>query len=922
MNPIDIKGKTEIIRSGTLWVGFILILSLSVWYSFSDSSYIGSYDKETQYVSSSYAKKVNLMLDTALQDFNPDGLTLNEKYHKLKFNISYKYDPSIRSQIIDWSRVRLIGFIPQNQRDSIFYFNSYFEKDLIRQKENLNEVLFNIKPSREGIHIDDIEISGLLHNSKLDEYFWEGNLTCHDHNLFDSALVVQYKGKEFYIPELDQFPEGSGVSGSDNQIELTEDYNEVEGIKPFFENYKNFNTSNALFITEGDNPLLILHYANDSVKIVADIHDSYDATLRIINSISGNIYFKYSELKDYKYWTLPLNESINVILNNRYELIISNQRKKNIISKMIMRSRGHSRMLFNNHKDSYISFMADQIAAYQDKLKYSFPTKNEKQYAQSRDFKLSINKTLNELILKYLEDTQSRKFPNKNIKIGITLMDPKTGELLSIADYDYERDSLAMSTNVNFTNHWIGSTFKPILATSCISVYPTLQKFKLRFGPSPTSGLNKFDELKKSRPTRSDNIKLLGYEMPRFDKSDYAYNEQVAGSFDNMFNNSLNIYPNALLLLALSDKNSENQEPWRSTIQRNIISGNFGAVQNLYSSGQTHSSVLRIDDNTLQLAKGKNLHHSIFGLSTVNLFGLSTRELSKLTDLKYSEVNEGFRYASIDTPFMSHIYMMSPDRNTMHFDHMTKWKFRPYRGHIVSWVLGAGSNEWSNIKLAEAYSRIISRNRVIADFAKRDITRSDSTDLISFWLDFVQSKAEYRERIGENDLSYPHIDQAWDRLVRNLERSESADDAIALFNRNSNIQEFFNNDSLFAERLQNDKFTLLGKTGSPNTKIDTIIETTRTGGRLKKYRYRHQGLYAFSLMLNRDFERLQDLDNYADLDSIKTGIVGVIYIAEDEFKDKYNPNPPSTVSSKHAVNIFSNADFIKSIILLNNELFI
>ena len=265
---------------------------------------------------------------------------------------------------------------------------------------------------------------------------------------------------------------------------------------------------------------------------------------------------------------------------------------------------------------------------------------------------------------------------------------------------------------------------------------------------------------------------------------------------------------------------------------------------------------------------------------------------------------------------------------------MIQHTLRSYRGNIVSWVLGAGNNEWSNIKLLEAYARIISRKDVLSTFSKVQ-SQDTINNLFIEWENYLSIKDETEGTSYYSHINVNAIDEAWDRVVDNLSRSNTANRAISTVN---NLNLAFAQENLFSSdtaqtrtnalrRFEQESFRLLSKTGTPNLKIDPIYNGNENGT-IEKYRYRQQGLFAFSLMLQNDFNNLQALDDYSDLRDINTGLVGIIYVRGDIFRSKrdknYDPSLQETtkISSSDAVTIFSDSEFLKALVLLNNELFV
>ena len=157
------------------------------------------------------------------------------------------------------------------------------------------------------------------------------------------------------------------------------------------------------------------------------------------------------------------------------------------------------------------------------------------------------------------------------ITAGLLLMNPMTGEILCNADYVPQSSiSVPRKLNVNHVNHWIGSTFKPILAASCLATYPALTNFQLRFGTQNTSSWGRFVRLREANNTRDSMVRLLGYQMYSFSGTAWGtLTNHTHHTLSDLMQYSLNVYPVALLLAALSHaENVGEAEQLRTTIHQ------------------------------------------------------------------------------------------------------------------------------------------------------------------------------------------------------------------------------------------------------------------------------------------------------------------------------------------------------------------
>lgn len=921
---LNIRGKTKVlVRSGYIFIVLLAIAfigSLSFLHSLKDENYSDLFEENTQYYGKYYAENVNNMFAQALKNYTSDSSHLDSIYPMFNFHYRLMYDEISNDSVIDWNTLRLVGYIPANNSDSTFYYNSHLYNDLELQRGNLGAQLFVVEPfeNKDLFGIKSITIQPNLHSSKIDNYFWEGEIWTNTHNLFDSALVLRYGSTEFYLRNLNEFPAQEGAPIVVN-INVIDSFYSKQTYYSFEEKYNIYNQNQGFSIADSSgNSLLIINFAKDSVKIRA----VYQGDVRVFNST------KIDSLIPGKEYLYSARNEIHVVIENEHEWILSYKQSSNVISKMTRTNQSKERSSFGLEQDSFLLSMAYEISAYEDKLKYVHTGESNKHAAQKRNDTISVNKDLNEILNNYLkerveylelEDTNHLK----NVKIGITLMNTNTGEILALADHDFERVG-KNTTNVNYTNHWIGSTFKPILATACISNYPRLIDYVLHFDRNGTSSKKSFEKYNSEKPiSEQESISLLGYPMSTL-SSTAVYVPQESHSFKDLFNYSLNVYPNALLLLTLSHRNMDGGFEFGDRIAKQIIEGEFNNIKTLRSDEDDiscstcvkgHSNVLEVDvkTNQLMIDQGSTFNKTLFAQSLNSLFDLDIADGSTYIDISPFQ---RMRYLTIDSMFKSHFYSVSPEGNISSLSHLNNSNSKNYRGEIVSWVLGAGNNYWNNVKLTEAYCRIVSRKKIDASLVKLPINK-DNTDIITHWLNDVQSlvNPSYNYRLNQSDLSYVTIDRSWDSLVTYMGESKTAGKAFSLLSTVSNDTDFV---EILGKELN---LKLLCKTGTPNKRIDKVYKFSEDGNKINQFVKHTQGLFAFTVMQETEFEKLIGLSNYSQ-DSLKLGITGVVYISHDSEADSEdNAKSAPEVNSGYAVDIFADEEFLKTLILLNSKYF-
>lgn len=218
--------------------------------------------------------------------------------------------------------------------------------------------------------------------------------------------------------------------------------------------------------------------------------------------------------------------------------------------------------------------------------------------------------------------------------------------------------------------------------------------------------------------------------------------------------------------------------------------------------------------------------------------------------------------------------ILSPETVNLRGDLIGSRGKESFRNEMIPWILGSGNNWWSNMKMAESYCRFISNREVFANF------------------NFLGNKMK---EIAEN---------------RNAKHSKGL-----FINEMSSKKElgYSTWGNVIGKTLINSKDTLviIAKTGTPNRL--TVSEKRSTKSFLAD-RFTHHGIFAFTVMSKKQFEKLMRF--YRDGQPLPNTLGITCYLS---IQATHNENLAVT-KSENAVNFISES-VLKDLVSQNKHLF-
>ena len=814
--------------------------------------------------------RINSALERALneREFRADLLTdaVYMQGSRLHF-----YVPQTTEHIVDVREIRLIGFTPDSLdiEEVRFFHNSAFKHYLRLQNENINKRYFEIEweGDRYPPRIKNITVNNTLGNVPLLNNNWRGQILLEDPFSQIDNNVVYLIRNNVPIP----------LFSSNFRIEA-------------FRGGRTLNDNTTIRVNEWKPN--IIHNYRQWYNHLNNYRPTYSEVLRI----------KYDSI----HWVEFLNQGDSIYLTNGTPHPISiwiNNRKDTIRSGVngypFPRSfRNKVRLEIRNIGNIYLSQTAFSIASKMANDGFA-----GKRIHISRDYSdLSVRQILfhlennldntinqditltNNIILSKLLEDEIRNYINTNLlpksigtddefQMSITLMDISTGEIIAAPFYSNRfshRRAVAETErrNFNLIQHHIASAFKPLLAFTAVAKYPNLRDFRLfnfRFIDENNSYLIGYN-ITPSYGHRN------GMRIPTFWPPQGVRQEIDMRHF---LGHSHNNYPIALTLLALTEPG-------------NVGYTGDAKVYNLLNAPRLDNAAL---NDLPRLLRGDSLARvpNDFRFGRVRLGESSFANLFyNLFNVEMDARGRGWELTTDATPWRHlkgntrRLWSLEPDITNLQLERINDFI------DFQNFVIGQGNNYWNNIKLAEAYSRLLSRKAVQATFLKGE---DDFPDLFRDNGMFNNvSQINFQRTKQEMESAWLSFMQDW-RAATRLEGGTLRSAYLSFRNSFRGFNNFNFNDYYF-----------YAKTGTPQvynitrSRVDGIRYLTET-------LWRDEGLFVFGIT-NRDTANPK-------------GIVGVVYINRLSVD---RPTPPRNITSADARD-FLTPEIFRTIMFYNKNRF-
>ena len=413
--------------------------------------------------------------------------------------------------------------------------------------------------------------------------------------------------------------------------------------------------------------------------------------------------------------------------------------------------------------------------------------------------------------------------PTNEFEVSVTVMDLATGNLLAAPFYRSEDDYYADRQlplgmkNPALIRHYIGSTFKPLLATAAALTEPSLATWT----PSPADyGI-------------AANGQHMLFNKPTAKWAGDSHWGRKP-SMTQFLTVSDDVYPVALAMLAMNRG-------------KTVVP----ASDPLFNAGDWN---LKHD-----AAAATALLYNPLMQTVENLYGIKSWSAGDTITLDMAQYVWNNLHLDRDRKFALDI--VSPDMVNMQFATVLQ-NSHTLRQTLVPWILGQGNNEWNCVKLAEAWSRMLTKRQVTAS-----LVSGDSVAVPPLLLRPDSTRYDYA---------------AWDAVLTALRDAQSSTASTLLSTMYQRVRRLAPN------------LTVFGKTGTPDNHQEYQAVNFKKGKR-----WLDPGLYCMALMPNDAASGILG-NNPAP----PRGIMVVVYINRISSREPGNDG----ISSSHARDFFNDTN--------------
>jgi len=887
----DIKLKNTIIP--LLLVG--LLLGVVVLKLFQNSNFINKFHKDeignpiTQYKPMNKPNKglygkVDYYLEMARSQGDNDTEITAENLNRLfpALTFSYSSDTASVNYLVSTEEVRLVGFNVDSIRkqsatakDTMinFYNNSIFKSLIERQSINLSRKYFIITWSKDKKHIKSIKIDPTLGDVPLLNDNWKGEILLDDPFSKIGTNVVYLIKDNMPLPLF-----SSNLSIESFRNHDTNGYDTV-----FVENW------NAKLISEYEQM-----YRNQTNRQPVNISFTGGEHIRFLNT-GTQIYIQPYNLNVQIFFNgkdTIINDQTTALLpqiDNVLKIRLMNVENRAYLDQVLYLSKTPFNIAskLSNGARIHINKVYADLSSFQQIVHLE---SNIKERDSIKQVELTNNIFLSKILedrIKYWVDslyTNRRWHKNDEYQISICLMDISTGEIIAAPFYSNRLDSINIDVeaevrNYNLENHHIGSTFKPLLAFAAVAKYPNLSQFRL----TSANFINK------------DSCSMLGYTIPSYGKAaDGNRGKNIFWNVGEHLNRqyflaySHDNYPIAMAMLALTEPTG-NDSNYRDAAAFNMLAtnwnnqrannlhnllGNNGVRLRYYPKNNVARKILFNDteSNNVDLAESSfaNLMSNLYNIKTID------RDTIMLYSDKYTWRLLNKIPLGLSTLFSDIVNLRWENvKNFIDFENL---------------ILGQGDNFWNNVKLAEAYSRLLSKRKVEATFVKNSNQAArlfeNPTQLFNYRAPFIQQKTE--ESLNNAWTAFMND---WERAAQENSEHRTPQDGNTLNDAYYEFRQSFAN----TDNDLND-YHYYCKTGTPEEEgkieFNTYLNARDRNGHLIPIYY-DAGVFVFGITRNEAQPR---------------GIVGVVYI---KHISESKPNGRNGVESSTARDFFTSALYRK-----------
>ena len=782
-----------------------------------------------------FVGKTNMLLEELLLECEDCSVrvtsveSLTKRYPAFEFQLPY--EELAGSNVQD---VRVVGINPdyiKTESLKTFYYNSAISSLLRKQRENMMEKYFSIDFKREKVgrdayesRVSKIYLKKDMFKIALAKDPWQGTITSAPNSLFDDGNSLYLVHKDMMVPlskvaNFNSLNKYTAVFGLEDETFYDSRGNQLD----YYQYYKSaFKSSrNHLRVDVRKTPKaesmgwVDIAWIGDSGEI--QIVPNKNLICRVATPGEGMITINSSELANATGKRVAYKEGMRVLLYDRSnakvaEFAIVSENPMQILSTMRHTDEGLSRYWANSKNADILSRqMAKGVG------------RNMSNALGVDTVKLSIDPMLSlefeKEMKKYIKSLKSAGFTHiegEQFEMSLTIMDMATGEIIaspSVTDNPVADDRYLMAKrNSSFVRRPVGSSFKPLLTLSAVLANPSLLKLQNTYGKSHLSGSDY-----KGKPMGE----FLGRTTLAWVPNHWGNNRNMT----QYLAHSDDVYP--VLLTALSLIGRPDSEDL-TNINTLPVSGSS------YFRAGSDGVVLGNDNVRLtdyEMIKNMASLYEVYSFHE--------------TDIDESENINHYLWESLysDSEYLPDMDMLfgleevSPDATNMRYD---RFEDNTLRGHLVSWVLGQGDNDWSALKFAEAWTRMLTKQPVRASFVStKGVKKEENESLVD--------RIAAQKKDSGSSMSKASVNSTWNTFLANFKDAQSVPGGTlnpmysAFSSMNSKVKPASGNLMVFS------------KTGTPDQY--SRMEVMRVGRAVSYY---DVAQFAFSLMPESSYKSVQN----------------------------------------------------------------
>lgn len=657
-------------------------------------------DVYTPSADNGFIYKANQLLSEIVEDAKkkhpgtPQTLQqLNRKYGALSFELPYNYQEAAGGRASD---IRLVRINPDSIRSASlrqFYYNSDLPALLEKQRQNLGERIFNIKFERGGLEIKSIRLMPSMFKLALEKDPWQGSIMARENSLFpESSYCFLTWGMNMLPIRQNSKSNGDFIITADldgkrfRRLGKTVDYYDC------WKHYQSDSTKLIINLGKNGNCLKLEYIAPTKVRIKAEGSISC-STLDSIGQVHHTAFSeagKGGEVHDFR-------NDLKLIVTDTQgakitEFVLTHHNPMLNLSMVISTDAG--KMRYFENRDFTDRFTQQIIRGLSSSMRNTL----------FRDtVQLSIDPLLSvafEQELRNYCENVLRKAPDIHAspadqwELSMTVMDMATGQVIAAPYYRTEDSQVDYEVSIGRKNpallrRYVGSAFKPLLALAAVQSQPALMSLST-IGKYSLDGAS--IQLGKDGRPRSGKARFYGTEIDA-----WALSQKTRGfwvgcpSMGQFLAHSDDVYPVALSVLSLAGQDGK-----QSTYD--------------FSRSSAFSSKLLLEKdpdrvNWTEQPLIKNLG-ILYDLKSYN-------DLYADDSLKMSHYI--WRSLPLQGEDQFGLDNINPDVTVMHYQKLYDQPHK-LKTNLVPWILGQGTNEWNCVKLAEAWTRMLTKREVRASF--------------------------------------------------------------------------------------------------------------------------------------------------------------------------------------------------------------